>query len=97
MNWKLFALIIISLIATSIFALGVIYIWFDRPNDEAVKTEFLAKNPTFEVTSLYVGEGNSDFAEYHINYKKPNDEKLYEYITTYQRCANNEWKISCMP
>jgi hypothetical protein len=77
--------------------LGILYVYVSRPNDENVKKEFLAKNPTFEVISLYVGEGNSDFAEYHINYKKPNDEKIYEYITTYQKCADNEWLISCKP
>ena len=91
MNWK----IILPICIFIIVAIGIFYVWVTRPNDEAVKKEFLAKNPTFEVTSLYVGEGNSDFAEYHINYKKPNDEKVYEYITTYWKCDNSEWKTSC--
>lgn len=59
-----------------VVALGLFYVWFNRPDDEFIKKEFLEKKTTFEVTSLYVGEGNSDFAEYHINYKKPNDEKV---------------------
>lgn len=92
MNWKIILPIFVFIFAV---AFGVIYIWLNRPNDEAIKKDFLAKNPTFEVTSLYVGEGNSDFAEYHIKYKKPNDEKVYEYIVTYQKCNDNEWRITC--
>ena len=78
-----------------ILALGLCYVWLDRPKDENVRKEFLAKNPTFEVVALEVGEGNSDFATYHIRYKKPNDGTLHEYITTYQRCNFNEWRIHC--
>ena len=90
MNWKqILPLIII------ILALGLFYIWLTNPNDENVRKEFLAKNPTFEVIDLGVGEGNSDFATYHIRYKKPNDETIYEYVTTYQRCSYNEWQIHC--
>ncbi|MBX7170877.1 MAG: hypothetical protein K1X72_07965 [Pyrinomonadaceae bacterium] len=92
MNWKLILPVFIFIF---VVALGIFYVWYNRPNDEVVKKDFLAKNPTFEVKSLYVGEGNSDFAEYHINYKKPNDEKVYEFITTYQKCDDNEWRIDC--
>mgnify|MGYP001591158822 FL=1 len=92
MSWKLILPIFIFIF---VVAFAIFYVWHNRPNDAAVKKEFLAKNPTFEVTSLYVGEGNSDFAEYHINYKKPNDEKVYEQIVTYQKCDNSEWRISC--
>ena len=91
MNWKQ----ILPLFLIVIVALGFFYIWLNRPNDEDVKREFLTKNPTFEVIHLEVGEGNSDFATYHINYKKPNDETLYEYITTYQKCDDNEWRVYC--
>jgi hypothetical protein len=66
-----------------------------RPNDDNVRKEFLAENPAFEVVSLYVGEGNADFATYHINYKTPNDNSIYEKIITYQRCDDNEWRQSC--
>lgn len=67
----------------------------NRPNDEDVRNEFLEKNPTFEVVNLYVGEGNSDFATYHIYYKKPDDNTIHEYITTYQKCNDNVWRITC--
>lgn len=92
MKWKVLLPIFITIF---IIVSGIFYIWYNRPNDEAVRNEFLAINPTFKVTSLYVGEGNSDFAEYHINYKKPNDEKFYEHVITYRKCDDNEWKISC--
>lgn len=63
--------------------------------DEQVKKDFLAKNPTYEVVSLGAGEGNEDFVTYHIKYKKPNDENIYEYVVTYQRCDDNEWRTNC--
>ncbi len=91
MNWKY----ILPIIIIVVIALGLFYVWFNRPNDENVRKEFLAKNPTFEVVYLSVGEGNSDFATYHIKYKKPNDETVYEYITTYQKCNDNEWRTYC--
>lgn len=94
MKWKI---ILPIFVLVSFVALGIFYIWYSRPNDEAVKKEFLSINPAFEVTSLYVGEGNSDFAEYHINYKKTNDEKVYEYIVTVWKCEDNEWRITCKP
>jgi hypothetical protein len=61
MKWKLIfsALIIFS-------ALGLFYFWYVSPRGENVRKEFLAKNPTFEVIGMDVGEGNSDFAEFHI-------------------------------
>lgn len=94
MKWKIILPILIFIF---VVAFGIFYIWYNRPNDEVVKKEFLMKNPTFNVVSLYVGEGNSDFAEYHINYKKPNDEKIYEYRITYQKCDDDEWRFSCKP
>ena len=90
MKWKLIfsTLIILS-------ALGLFYIWYVSPNGENVRKEFLEKNPTFEVVDLYVGEGNSDFATFHMSYKKPNDDTVYVQITTYQRCDDNKWRINC--
>jgi len=36
------------------------------PNEERVRNEFLAENPDYTVTSIYVGEGDSSNVYYHI-------------------------------
>jgi len=71
------------------------------PNEERVRNEFLAENPDYTVTSIYVGEGDSSNVYYHIRYKKPTDKKLYEdvwlyqnpnWINTKRKVDSHEWK-----
>lgn len=78
--------LIIILIAIFCFSCGF-------PSEEQVKKEFKLANPTYEPTSAVVGEGHGDAAYYHIEYKKPNDNKTYEQIWLYMRSDDGKIKF----
>ena len=64
------------------------------PSEQQVKNEFKSANPTYEPTSAIVGEGHGDAAYYHIEYKKPNDDKTYKQIWLYLRQDDGTFKIT---
>ena len=51
------------------------------------------ENSTFNPVSAVVGEGDGDAGNYHIRYKKPNDEKTYEQTWLYLRQDDGKFKI----
>lgn len=53
------------------------------PSEEQVKNDFRKKYPNYTPLSAIVGEGDGSAAYYHIRYKKPNDEKIYEQVWLY--------------
>lgn len=50
------------------------------PSEEEVKNDFRKEYPNYSPISAIVGEGDGSAAYYHIRYKKPNDEKIYEQV-----------------
>ena len=61
---------------------------------EKVKEDFLKKNPSFVVKEIYVGEGHSDAAEFHIKYTKPDDAFVYEAVWEYLYDDKNGWVLN---
>jgi hypothetical protein len=63
-----------------------------QPSKDDVASEFMKKHPTYTVLSCGVGEGGYEYAYFHIQYKKPNKDKIYEDIWLYNKEPNGEWK-----
>jgi len=61
------------------------------PNDRVVRQEFLAERPNASIEFLGVGEGDSDHAYYHIQYRIPSDSRVLEEIWLYQKQSNGAW------
>jgi hypothetical protein len=82
MNWWLLILLCRLLIAC------------DGPNDKIVRREFLSEHPNASIESIGVGEGDSDHAYYHIQYKLhklPSDDRVLEEIWLYQKQTDGTW------
>jgi hypothetical protein len=48
-----------------------------EPSTDEVVSQFMSENPTYTVLFCGVGEGGIGYAYYHIQYRKPNDDKIY--------------------
>lgn len=55
---------------------------------------FRDKYPTYELLSSETGEGWDGVVNYHFNYRKPDDEKVYEEACTFIREDNGSWRSS---
>jgi opacity protein-like surface antigen len=77
-----------------IFALVIFCLSCGFPSEQQVKNDFKSANPTFEPISAIVGEGHGDAGYYHIKYKKPSDNKIYEQIWLYLRQDDGNFKIT---
>ncbi len=64
------------------------------PSEEEVKNDFKSANPTLEPISAIVGEGHGDAGYYHIRYRKPNDDRMYEQVWLYLRQDDGIFKIT---
>jgi len=64
------------------------------PKEEQVKSDFKSANPTYQPISAVVGEGHGDAGYYHIRYKKPDDDKIYEQVWLYLRQDDGNFKIT---
>ena len=63
------------------------------PSDSQVIDEFKGQNPTYQALSATVGEGHGDAAYYHIKYKKPGDDRIYEQVWLYLRAEDGKIKL----
>jgi hypothetical protein len=64
------------------------------PSDEAVGADFLRENPGVTVESVGVGEGDGSAAYFHIRYKKPGDDTLYEDVWQYLDTGEKQWRLN---
>jgi len=53
------------------------------PSEEEIKQAFRNVHPTYAPISAVVGEGDGSAANYHIRYRKPNDNTIYEQVWLY--------------
>jgi hypothetical protein len=63
------------------------------PADDFVRSEFLARYPSYSVIFVGVGEGDGDHAYFHILYKKPDDLRTFEQVWLYQDRGGSEWEL----
>ena len=64
------------------------------PSDGFVRTEFLREHPSFRVESVGVGEGDSSAAYFHIRYRKPREDILYEDVWQYLDTGGKQWRLN---
>jgi len=83
---KLWRVLPVIILAAACLACG-------HPGEQKVRSDFHAENPAFQTISATVGEGHSDAAYYHIRYKKPDDDKIYEQVWLYIRQADGNFKL----
>jgi hypothetical protein len=63
---------------------------FDK---ERAARDFLSQNPTFQVVSVSIGEGDSDTAYVHIRYTRPGSPQVEEDIWQYLRDDLKGWHV----
>ncbi len=61
---------------------------------QAAKNAFLKEHPTCTVVYLTTGEGWDGVVDYHLWYKKPNDEKVYNEAWTFVRQGDGSWRVT---
>ena len=64
------------------------------PKEATVKADFLKAHPTYEVTSVVVGEGDGAAAYFHIKYRKPKDQQIYEDVWQYLDRGDGKWQLN---
>jgi len=78
-----------------LFGLGILlFVGCSTPDDDIVRKEFLAEHPNAELVFVGVGEGDSDNAYYHIQYKLSEDDHVLEKIWLYQKNYQGEWRVT---
>jgi hypothetical protein len=63
-------------------------------SDDVVRADFLRENPTFTVESVGVGEGDGSAAYFHVRYKKPSDNTVYEDVWQYLDIGKKQWSLN---
>ncbi len=64
------------------------------PRNSNVKADFLREYPTYNVTSVGVGEGDGAAAYFHIRYKRPGDPTQHETVWQYLDTGDGPWKLN---
>ena len=64
------------------------------PAQGQVKQDFLKEHPNYTIISIVVGEGDSSAAYFHIKYKKPGDEMVFEDVWQYLDNGKGELKLA---
>jgi hypothetical protein len=64
------------------------------PSDDVVRADFLREHPDVTVEFVGVGEGDGSAAYFHIRYKKPGDDTLYEDIWQYLDAGEKQWRLN---
>jgi len=80
--------------ALLILAIAIFCLACGFPSEQQVKNDFRSANPSFQPISAIVGEGHGDAAYYHIWYKKPDDDKVYEQVWLYLRQDDGNFKLT---
>ena len=79
--------------AAALFALAVTS-WSRAPSDTAVRADFFREHPEVTVESVGVGEGDGSAAYFHIRYKRPGDDTVYEDVWQYLDAGGEQWKLN---
>jgi hypothetical protein len=65
----------------------------DAKKEADARESFAKEHPTFQITEIFTGEGDSSSAEVHIRYKKPGDNKIHEDVWQYLK-SGDEWSVN---
>lgn len=79
---------------TIIFFIVVIFLNCGQPDKKKVVESFLQENPGTKVLSVKSGEGDADSIYFHIKYRKPEGQNVYEDVWLYLRNKNGEWFLN---
>jgi len=63
------------------------------PKESDVKTAFLQEHPSYTVLSVHVDEGDMFSVYFHIEYRKPQEEKIYGDIWLYMKDEKSDFKV----
>lgn len=64
------------------------------PTAEAVREQFLKRNPVALVIDVYVNEGDGGAAYFHLKYKAKNGHEEKEQVWQYIEQLDGEWKLT---
>lgn len=84
----------ISFYFSTLIFLALVTISCGRLDQKTANETFLKKNPTFTLVNSYTGEGWDGVAYHHFEYKKPNDENVYEEIWCFEQQDDGSWKVT---
>lgn len=65
-----------------------------RLNQKSANEIFLKENPDYTIVHSAPGEGWDGVVNYHFDYKKPNDKKIYKEAWTFVQQDNGTWKVT---
>jgi hypothetical protein len=63
------------------------------PSDREVRDDFLKENPTWQVKTVDVGEGDGAAVYFHIRHTRPGEPQTYEEIWQYLDEGTGPWKL----
>ena len=63
-------------------------------SQKAANETFLKENPTYTIIYSDSGEGWDGVVNYHFDYKKPGDERVYKDAWTFERQDDGTWKVT---
>ncbi|KXJ98264.1 MAG: hypothetical protein UZ17_ACD001002793 [Acidobacteria bacterium OLB17] len=55
---------------------------------------FLKEHPTYTIVFSDTGEGWEGVVNYHFDFKKPHDEKIYQEVMTFEKQGDGTWRIT---
>jgi hypothetical protein len=64
------------------------------PSNDLVRADFLREHPDVIVESVRVGEGDGSAAYFHIRYKRPGDDTVYEEVWQYSKAGEKQWRLN---
>ena len=62
------------------------------PGNDEVRRDFLSGHATYAVVSVGVGEGDGAAAYFHVKYRKPSEDTVYEDVWQYMDEGKGSWK-----
>lgn len=62
-----------------------------KVNDEVVRREFLAEDPSASIISITPGEGDSDTVYIYVKYQRPPDTTAYTEERQYMKDTGGTW------
>lgn len=85
--WKYYALVFVAL------ALVLAYTYVADPCNQLLRTDFAAKNPTYEIVDSGADRGAPEIVDCLISYRKPGDKQVYQDTWVYQY-QKTDWAFS---
>jgi hypothetical protein len=76
-----------------VVGLALFYVFIKDPCNQQVKTDFLAKYPSYEILDSSPAEGSPESVRCHISYRKPDSEEIFEAIWLYMHTKRG-WEFS---